>query len=57
MSGSFRRYEILLPLACNDGRPVPDHLIGQTLAELEEQFGAVSCETQTLRGFGRWQNR
>lgn len=54
MSESFRRYEILLPLAFNDGRPVPDPLVGQTLAELERQFGAVSCETQTIRGL--WQH-
>ena len=54
MSESFRRYEILLPLAFNDGRPVPDQLVGQTLVELEQQFGAVSCETQTIRGI--WQH-
>jgi hypothetical protein len=26
MSGSFRRYEVLLPLWFNDGQPVPDDL-------------------------------
>jgi len=54
MSGSFRRYEILLPLAFNDGGRVPDPLIAETLSELEQQFGAVSCETQTIRGL--WQH-
>jgi hypothetical protein len=29
---------------------VPDDLIADTLIELREQFGAVSCETQTIRG-------
>ena len=50
MSKPFRRYEILLPLRFNDGSPVPDELIGDTLIELREQFGAVSCETQTIQG-------
>jgi hypothetical protein len=50
MSREYRRYEILLPLRFNDGTPVPDEVIGQTLAELQERFGAVSSETQTIRG-------
>lgn len=39
------RYEILLPLKFNDGQPVPDALIIQTLLELEQQFEAVSWES------------
>ena len=50
MSKVFRRFEILLPLRFNDGRPVPDEVIADTLLELRQQFGAVSCETQTIRG-------
>lgn len=50
MSKAFRRFEILLPLRFNDGQPVPDELIGTAILELREQFGAVSCETQTIRG-------
>lgn len=50
MSKTFRRFEILLPLRFNDGRPVPDDLIGESLLELRHRFGAVSCETQTIRG-------
>ena len=53
MSDSFRRFEILLPQRFNDGRPVPDELIADTLLELEERFGAVSSETQTIRGLWR----
>ena len=53
MSVSFRRFEILLPRRFNDGQPVPDELIADTLLELEERFGAVSCETQTIRSFWR----
>lgn len=50
MSGAFRRFEILLPLRFNDGRPIPDDLVGATLIELRQRFGAVSCETQMIRG-------
>jgi hypothetical protein len=53
MSSSYRRYEILLPLKLNDGTPVPEGLISQTVHDLRREFGAVSCETQTIRGF--WQ--
>ena len=52
MSAS-RRYEILLPLRFNDGQPVPDALISDTLIELESRFGAVSWETQVIRGLWR----
>lgn len=50
MSKAFRRYEILLPRRFNDGSPVPEELIAQTLLELREQFGPVSSETQTIQG-------
>ncbi len=53
MSNSFRRFEILLPRRFNDGQPVPDELIADALLKLEERFGAVSCETQTIRGLWR----
>jgi hypothetical protein len=52
MSAS-RRYEILLPLRFNDGQSVPDVLISDTLIELENHFGAVSWETQIVRGHWR----
>jgi len=48
----LRRYEIFLPLRFNDGQPVPDSLVADTLLELEQRFGAVSSETQVIRG--RW---
>lgn len=54
MSRTFRRFEILRPLRFNDGQPVPDELIGVTVLELRGQFGAVSAETQTIRG--TWQH-
>src|SRR5205823_5033705 len=55
MSSSSRRFEILLPLRFNDGQPVPDDLIADTLLELRQQFGAVSSETQIIRGI--WEHQ
>ncbi len=50
---AWRRYEILLPLRFNDGGAVPEELLGGVLLELDERFGAVSWETQIIRG--AWQ--
>jgi hypothetical protein len=50
MSRMVRRFEVLLPLRFNDGTAVPDDAVTDTLLELEQRFGAVSCETQTIRG-------
>jgi hypothetical protein len=55
MSKSFRRYEILLPRWFNDQEPVPDELVADTILELRGQFGAVSSETQIIRGL--WENQ
>lgn len=52
MSKPYRRFEMMLPLRFNDGQPVPEGLIADTLVELEQRFGAISGETQTIRG--RW---
>ena len=57
MSRTVRRFEVLLPLRFNDGTAVPDDAIAGTLLELEERFGAVSCETQTIRGHWRHEGR
>jgi hypothetical protein len=55
MSRTFRRFEILLPRRFNDGAPVPDELIADALLELRHRFGAVSCESQTIRG--QWEHQ
>ena len=55
MSKTFRRFELLLPLRLNDGQPVAELAIADTLLELRARFGAVSCETQVIRGM--WQQR
>lgn len=57
MSDSYRRFEILLPRRFNDGQSVPDELIADSLLELEERFGAVSSETQTIRGLWRYEDQ
>jgi hypothetical protein len=51
----LRRYEILVPLFFNDGRPVPEPLLAQTFFELREKFGAASWETQVVRGAWEYQ--
>lgn len=55
MSKMVRRFEVLLPLRFNDGSAVSDDAIADTLLELEQRFGAVSCETQAIRGQWRHQ--
>lgn len=55
MSKSFRRYEILLPRLFNDQQPVPDETVADTLLELRQRFGAVSSESQIIRGF--WEHQ
>jgi hypothetical protein len=54
MSRALRRFEILLPLKFNDGTVVPAEFTGETIIELRQRFGAVSCETQVIRGI--WQH-
>jgi len=43
----------LLPSQFNDDAPVPQERLAETLLELEQKFGAVSCETQTIHGLWR----
>ncbi len=46
------RFEILLPLFYNDGRPIEREKFLQTDDELVQLFGATSTDTVTVRG--RW---
>ena len=50
MGGIYRRFELLLPLRFNDGTAIPPEYLADVLTELEQRFGAVSCETQNTRG-------
>lgn len=52
MSNSYRRFEILLPRRFNDGKPVPEVILAETILELEGRFGSISAETQVIHG--RW---
>jgi hypothetical protein len=45
-----RRYEILLPLKHNDGRPVSDDTLNQTRETLVEKFEGVSVQPQSVLG-------
>ena len=53
MSSGYRRYEFLLPMRYNDGQLIPRQHLADTVLELEGRFGAVSAETQVIRGFWR----
>ena len=45
-----RRYEILLPIRFNDGRPVSGELLEQTREELMARFSAVQMQPHTVLG-------
>ena len=45
-----RRYEILLPLAHNDKRPVRPEKFRQTRDEIVARFGAISLSPQSILG-------
>ena len=53
MSRSVRRFEVLLPLRFNDGRPVPEEWLAEAVLELVDSFGAASYETQKVEGHWR----
>lgn len=50
MRSKKRRYEVTLPVAFNDGRPVPKKWFGNALRELVEQFGGVSFQPHPSEG-------
>ena len=57
MPKPFRRFELLLPTKFNSGASVPDEAFADTLLELEQQFGAVSSESQTIKGEWRYEGQ
>jgi hypothetical protein len=52
MSSKSRRFEVLLPVRFNDGRDVPDELLGEAVNEIVGQFGAVSFHKQAIEASG-----
>ena len=53
MSNKWRRFEVLLPLAFNDGRAVPQDWIAEAVLDIVAHFGAASYETQSVEGHWR----
>ena len=51
---ALRRYEILLPSQFNDGRPVPQDLVADTLHELEHGRGQTVEKTGASNEIGRF---
>ena len=49
---AYCRFEILLPLAFNDGRPVPRESLAEAAAEIQAKFGGVSWESQASKAYG-----
>ena len=47
---AYCRFEILLPLTFNDGRPVPREFLANAAAEIQTRFGGVSWESQAIEG-------
>jgi hypothetical protein len=45
-----RRYEILLPVRLNDGRPVSGELLEQTREELIARFSGLQIQPHTVLG-------
>ena len=50
---AYGRFEILLPLTFNDGRPVPREFLADAAAEIQSRFGGVSWESQAIEGIWR----
>jgi hypothetical protein len=55
MKNKWRRFEVLFPERFNDGRAVPRSWLGEAIFEIANYFGAVSHETQKIKGIWRHQ--
>jgi hypothetical protein len=53
MKSKSRRYEVLLPVRFNDGKDVPEELLGRAVKEIVEQFNAVTFHKEAAEGL--WQ--
>src|ERR1041385_1399897 len=52
---AFCRFEILLPLRYNDGRPVPREFLAETAFDIQTKFAGVSWELHVIEGIWRHQ--
>jgi hypothetical protein len=50
MRKTRRRFELMLPLEFNDGRPVPEELHGEAVVEILAKFGGASFQKQPIEG-------
>ena len=53
MTSKWRRFEVLLPVQFNDGRPVPAEWLSEAVLQIVDYFGAASYETQKVEGHWR----
>ena len=53
MRSKSRRYEVLLPVRFNDGKDVPEELLGEAVNEIVDQFNAVTFYKQAAEGHWR----
>jgi len=56
MARAARRYDIFLPLAFNDGRPIPDEKFESVDSKLIEQFGGVTAQLRDFPLRGAWRS-
>ena len=52
MKNKWRRYEVLLPVRFNDGRPIPDESLADAMNEVVAQFDAASFYKEAVEGLG-----
>ena len=57
MRSKSRRYEVLLPVRFNDGKDVPEALLGEAVNEIVDQFNAVTFYKQAAEGHWRHDDR
>jgi hypothetical protein len=55
MPRAARRYDIYLPLAFNDGRPIPARLFDALERRLLARFGGVTAQQRDFPLRGAWQ--
>ena len=53
MKSTSRRYEVLLPVRFNDGKEVPEELLGEAVNEIVAQFNAVTFYREAVEGHWR----
>src|SRR5438094_5255552 len=55
MNRPWRRFEVMLPVAFNDRRPVPRKWFGNALREVVDRFGGGILQPQPLEGEWRYE--